>query len=216
MRPAVVPAFGLALTLAAVIAAALLYQRLPDATPIHFSIDGPADGFVHKPLGPFAYALMLGVLTLVMSLAPAISPNRFRMEPFAPSYRLIVCALLALIGWIDACVTAAGLGAPLDPSRAGLLGLGLMLMVVGNVMGKVTPNFFVGVRTPWTLASPEVWRRTHRTAGWALVALGAVVALAELFDAPPAAPFLALAAVAVGLIVYSYVIYRRLGAEPDQ
>ena len=211
MRRAIVPLFGLLLTACAVIAAALLYQHLPEATPVHFGLNGQADGFVGKPLGPFVYALMLAGLTAAVSILPAISPMRFSMDAFASSYRLIVCAVLALIAWIDAAVTAAGLGAPFDPGRASLVGLGLMLMVVGNVLGKVTPNFFIGVRTPWTLASPEVWRRTHRLAGWVFVGLGALMALTSAFGAPPAAPLLAIVAAAAGLVLYSYVIYRRIG-----
>ena len=214
MNRAFVPVFGLLLSAAALAAAALLYPRLPEATPVHWGLSGQPDNFVGKPWGPFVFGLMLLGLTLVMSLLPAISPTRFRIEPFASSYRLIAGCVLGLIAWIDAMTTAAALGAPLDPLRGGIVGLGLVLAVTGNVLGKVTPNFFIGVRTPWTLASPEVWRRTNRAAGWVMVTLGALVALGAALGAPVKALLLAVLAAALGLVAYSYLLYRRI--EPRE
>jgi uncharacterized membrane protein len=60
------------------------------------------------------------------------------------------------------------------------VGVGLLLAVIGNELGHVRPNYFVGIRTPWTLADPEVWRRTHRVGGRAFAALGALIALGPL------------------------------------
>lgn len=216
MNRAFVPIFGLVLTAAAFVAAVLLYPRLPEATPVHWGISGQPNGYVDKPWGPFVFPLMLLGLTAVFSLLPVISPARFRMEPFAASYRLIVCGVLGLIAWIDAMVTAAALGAPLDLSRAIFVGLGLMLAVTGNVAGKVTPNFFVGVRTPWTLASPEVWRRTNRAAAWVMVILGGLMALGATLGAPMMALLVALLAAGLGLVVYSYVLYRRIEPREPQ
>lgn len=216
MNRAVIPLFGLALTGATALAAALLYARLPEAMPVHFDLNGQPDGFAHKPFGPFMFPTMIGVFTLLLSVLPLISPRRFEMDAFASSYRLIACALLGLIAWIDAVTTAAGLGASLDPGRAGLVGAGLMFMAVGNVLGKLTPNFFVGVRTPWTLANPEVWRRTHRVGSWIFVLAGAGVALTAAFGEPVAPAVLLLIAAVLGLGVYSYLVYRKLERRGDE
>jgi uncharacterized membrane protein len=214
MKRAFVPLFGLSLTAAMMVAAALLYPRLPEAVPVHWGLSGQADGFVHKPLGPFVFPLIQLAITVTMSLAPVISPAKFRMEGFASSYRVIICAALSLTAWIFAAATAAELGAPLDPGRAALVGLGLMLAVIGNVFGKTTPNFFIGVRTPWTIASPEVWRRTNRAAAWVMVMLGALVALGAVIGAPFLALIGAIIAVGIGLVAYSYILYRRI--EPRE
>jgi uncharacterized membrane protein len=216
MNRAFVPVFGLALTAAALAASALLYAHLPEATPVHWGLSGQANGYVAKPWGPFVFPLMLLALTAVFSLLPVISPARFRVEPFAASYRLIAGCVLGLIAWIDAVVMAAGLGAPLDPNRAVFVGLGLVLAVTGNVIGKVTPNFFIGVRTPWTIASPEVWRRTNRAAAWVMVVLGALMALGALLGASMLVLLLAVLAASLGLVVYSYVLYRRLEPQEPQ
>jgi uncharacterized membrane protein len=217
MNRAFVPLFGLVLTAAAFAAAALLYTRLPEATAVHWGLSGQPNGFVDKPWGPFVLPLTLLGTTALMSLAPIISPWRFRMEPFAASYRLIACCVLGLVAWINAVSMAEALGAPLDLNRAVFVGLGLLLAVTGNVFGKVTPNFFIGVRTPWTLANPEVWRRTNRAAAWVFVVLGGLMALGAVIGAPMAALLVAVLAAALGLVVYSYVLYRRIEPrEPQQ
>lgn len=214
MNRASVPIFGLLLTAAAFAASALLYARLPQAFPVHIGLRGEPDGFVDKPWGPFFFPLMLLGLTALMGLAPFVSPNRFRIEPFAASYRTIACAILGLIAWIDGMLTASVLGAPVDPGRASVVGIGVVIALTGNLYGKVTPNFFVGVKTPWTIASPEVWRRTHRLAAWVMVGAGALVALGAAVGAPIWALFVALIAAALAPPLYSYVIYRRL--EPQE
>ena len=105
-----------------------------------------------------------------------------------------------------------GLGHHADVERVVNLGLGLLLLVIGNYLGKVTRNFFVGIRTPWTLASDEVWLRTHRIGGWLFVAGGAVILIAG-FIGPASALAVTLSviiAIALFLTVYSYVVYRRV------
>lgn len=99
-------------------------------------------------------------------------------------------------------------------------GLGLFLVIAGNLMGKLTRNFFVGIRTPWTLASDEVWLRTHRLGGKILVLAGIVVFVLGLLGVR--APWkLVVILVAVSIpVAYSYVIYRRIegfkNGTPDE
>lgn len=91
-------------------------------------------------------------------------------------------------------------------------GTALLFVVVGNVLGQIRPNFFVGIRVPWTLADEEVWRRTHRLAArvWVLGGL-ACLALAPV-QAPwsPHAFVACLSVMGLAPVVYSYAIFRRL------
>jgi uncharacterized membrane protein len=77
-------------------------------------------------------------------------------------------------------------------------------------MGKLGKNFFIGIRTPWTLASDEVWFRTHRLGGKLFVLAGLLVFAAGVFGAGPFAPMAAIGAAALVSVVYSYLLYRRL------
>jgi uncharacterized membrane protein len=104
------------------------------------------------------------------------------------------------------------LGHRVDVDRAVNLGLGLLLIVIGNYLGKVTRNFFVGIRTPWTLASDEVWLRTHRLGGVLFVSGGAVILIGAFVGGVSALAVTTtvIIGIAAFLTVYSYVIYRRI------
>ena len=91
------------------------------------------------------------------------------------------------------------------------MALGLLFVVLGNVMGKIRPNWFVGVRTPWTLSSKKSWTKTHRLAGWLFIAMGLLAAAWGLLQS--AWMFGLMLAFDGGcvlaIVVYSYLVYRN-------
>ena len=87
-------------------------------------------------------------------------------------------------------------------------------MIFGNVLGKVTRNFFVGIRTPWTLANEEVWYRTHRLAGKLFVVAGLLVVTTSLAGLGTWTIFVSVGLATLVPVVYSYVIYRKLEGLP--
>ena len=115
-------------------------------------------------------------------------------------------------------IELAGAGYALPMSTIAPLAVGVLLMVLGNYMGKLRRNFFMGIRTPWTLASEAVWERTHRMAGWLFVLGGAVMVVAALAGAVRGRLLLAvIVVVALVPVVYSYFVYRRLeGRHPSE
>ena len=102
------------------------------------------------------------------------------------------------------------MGKPVDMTRGVEAGIGLLLAVVGNFFGKLTRNFFVGIRTPWTLASDEVWMRTHRLAGKLFVVAGLAMFVLALAGAGPISMMIVVGAAALVSVVASYVFYRRI------
>jgi uncharacterized membrane protein len=203
---------SLALVAGAFVAAAVLYSRLPELVPTHWNVRGVADGFTPKPWGPFVLPLvMLGVFALLSAL-PRISPRGYRMDRFLRVYKILQTTILAFLFLVTLLVLLAGVGSPVPMERAILAATGLLFIVLGNFMGKLTKNFFVGIRTPWTLASDEVWLRTHRLGGKLFVLAGAGFVLAGLLGGGAVAPLIgaALVAAVVIPIVFSYVLYRRL------
>lgn len=93
--------------------------------------------------------------------------------------------------------------------RAIYAGVGVLLVVMGSFLGKVTKNFFVGIRTPWTLASDEVWLRTHRLGGKLLVLAGVATLISGLLGGGPIPLLVAVLIAAVVPVAYSYFIYRQ-------
>lgn len=203
-------AVGAGFVLLAFGAAAALYGRLPESVPTHWNASGVADGFTTKPLGPFLLPLtMLGTYLLLLVL-PRVSPRGFRFDRFRGAWEMMLAAIMAFLFLVTVLALLAGTGAPLPMDRAIEAAVGLLFVVLGNFMGKVTKNFFVGVRTPWTLANDEVWLRTNRLAGKLFVLAGIVVFVSGILGLGKVV--LIVAAVVAGGIpaIYSFVIYRRI------
>lgn len=190
--------------------AAALYGRLPEAMPTHWNARGVADGFTAKPLGPFVMPLMMAGTWLLFLVIPLVSPRGYRVERFGRAFEIVQAAILSFMFLGTVLVLLSGIGAPVPMDRANHAGTGLMMVVAGNFMGKFTKNFFVGIRTPWTLASDEVWLRTHRLGGKLFVLGGLALVVSGLLGGGMV-PFVLSIAVAAGVpVVYSYVLYRRI------
>lgn len=156
---------------------------------------------------PLILVAILG-LTLVL---PWLSPRKFDLDRFRGTFQYIMFLLMVLLAYVH---FAALLGSLLErwvnPSSLVFAGLFLVFACLGNVLGKVRRNFYVGWRTPWTLASEVVWVRTHRLAAWLFTAaslLGFVIVVTGIPVAYSLAPLLLAALVPV---VYSLVLYKYL------
>lgn len=203
-------ALSLLLTAAVVAATAFFWSGLPERVPVHWNLAGQVDGSGPRAmlwlLGPGLMALML-LLGLVL---PWLSPARFDVRRFEPTYTYLIAVLVAMFGYIDALLLAAALGVSVDMARAVPAGVFMLLILVGNPLGKVKRNFFIGIRTPWTLASERVWYATHRVAARLMVGSG-VLGLLSLWMAAPHWFSLVLMVAWAGIAVgYSLACYKRL------
>ncbi|MGC1548989.1 MAG: SdpI family protein [Rhodanobacter sp.] len=197
------------ITVAAVVAV-WLYPRLPAVVPTHWDMNGHINGYMPRFWAAAMPALMIFGLAVLAMLLPAISPRRFEIAPFAQAYGIVMLATqgLMLVVGLSTLLSGAGYAVPI-PTIV-MLSVGVLFMVMGNYMGKLRKNFFVGIRTPWTLASDAVWERTHRFGGWLFMLAGLVVVIAALVGAPPRLLVVVLLAVTVISCGYSFLIYRRL------
>jgi uncharacterized membrane protein len=202
---------GLVVLAFAIVAA--VYDRLPDYVPTHWNASGAIDARMAKPWGPFMLPLTMAGVFVLLRVLPHISPRDYEMDPFRPAYGAMQLAILSLLFAMSICVVLAGLGWAVPVNRVVAVGMGVLLVIVGNFMGKVTMNYFAGIRTPWTLADPEVWLRTHRFAGKVLVLAGLVSAVAGLLGADMRLVVAIVVVAALVPAVYSYLIYRRLERE---
>jgi uncharacterized membrane protein len=210
MKVGLAPVAGLAAFGLAIAATLVLYDRLPALTPVRWDVHGQVDGVVAKPWGPFVSPLMIAGFALLALVLPAISPKQFRIEPFGKAFDRMMLALIALPVLITVSELASALGAPPFIARIVPAAVGLMLIVFGDMMSKTTPNFFVGIKTPWTLADPEVWRRTHRLAGRLFVIAGVFFVLAGAAGIDLLIPFILAVAAALAPVAYSYWLYRKI------
>lgn len=188
---------------------ALIYPELPARVPVHWNAAGEIDGWGARPalLIHSAFMLGLGALWLVL---PKVSPRRFAVDGFEGTWWFCGMVMVCLFAYLQ-CIhlwAAFRPGFPMD--RALLGGLGLLFVLLGNVMGKVRRNFWLGIRTPWTLANERVWYATHRLAARSMV-VGGLPALAAAFGALPGpVAVAALIGSALVPVAYSLVYYKRL------
>jgi uncharacterized membrane protein len=190
--------------------AALFYDRVPDPVPAHWSFAGQVDGWMAKPLGVFAVPLLALLVSLLVAVLPDLAPRRFATAPLQRVYPTIVAALAGLMLLVTFASLRAATGAGSSPQAGVLAGLGVFCVVVGNVLGKLTRNFFVGIRTPWTLANSQVWERTHRFAGPVFVIGGILLVSTSLSNVSRAVTMLLLGLIFLTPVVYSYLAWRHI------
>ncbi len=194
----------------AFIVAAVLYPSLPEQIPIHWNAQGEVDGYMQKPGGVLIMPAMALFTYIIMKLIPIISPRGFRTDKFSDVIEVLQVTLVGFMSIVAVLVLLEARGMNVYISELITAGIGLLFVIIGNYLGKVRKNFFIGIRTPWTLASDEVWYRTHRIGGRLFMLSGATIWIGALFRLP----LTWTVGVAIGLVlipvVYSYFLYRRI------
>lgn len=189
---------------------AYFYPALPEQMPMHWNYAGQVDGYGGRwqvwLLGP---GIMSGFLLLAVVL-PYLSPKQFEVQASGSTYGYLMAVPIALFGGIELLVLCNGLGIKFDMARVLNYVLFAALILIGNPMGKVKRNFFMGVRTPWTLASERVWYATHRLAGKLMVGTGLLGLCATWFGAPQWLLLIVMLAWAPVASGYSLLLYKRL------
>jgi uncharacterized membrane protein len=186
------------------------WSTLPDQVPIHFDPGGDPNGYGSKLIYIF---LPIGVY-FIMLVLPYIDPRKSNYEIFGSTYfklRVILCLFFGIIDTIVVYNTLHGI------EKMGLLlpiSVFLLFTLLGNYMGNFRPNYFVGIKVPWTLNNDVVWTRTHKMAG-KLWFWGGLIGIASLFFVKNFAlvmvPIIIL--IIVVPIVYSYIIYQKISKQ---
>src|SRR5437899_12263677 len=169
--------FGLVIAALAVAMSVWAYPQLPPTVATHWSLNGAPDGFCSRLWALAIVPLVLVVMTAVFNVLPKVDPRRENYAKFLSSYWLIANAVIVFLLVAHGMIIAAGLGFALKIDRLMPLGIGLLFVFLGNFLTRVGPNWFVGIRTPWTLSSDAFGRRKHRTVGGVCVVCGSVVYL---------------------------------------
>jgi len=195
--------------------AAITWQHAPGRIPTHWGANGEVNGYGGKFEGLLLIPLVSLAIYLLFLFLPRIDPARANYAHFAGAYNVIrftVLLFLALLYgvmhlWIRGHRTPMEAIAPMFT--------GGLFVVMGTVMGRLRPNWFVGIRTPWTLSSRLSWAKTHRVAGWVFTVVGLLLVTA---GALRSTRFLivTIALMGVGILgtfAYSYFVWRD---DPDR
>lgn len=191
---------------------AIFYKDLPAELPTHWGPSGVADDYTSK-LGTFfmLHGLMIGMYVMMVFL-PKIDPKKANYKMFEKGYFVIVNGMLLLFLAIDLGTIYIGLGHKLEMAKLICVLVGILFIVIGNYMQQVKTNYFVGVKTPWTLSNETVWNKTHRVGARCFMISGFLIMVSFLFPMKWIIWIVISSAVISSAvpIVYSYVIYKKI------
>jgi uncharacterized membrane protein len=202
---------GLVILALSVALAAVFYPRMPAQMADHWNAAGEVNGYMPRLVSLLISPAIIALTWLVFFAIPRIDPLKKNILQFRAIYDWLIVVVLLFILGIGVQVILWNLQVRVSPNQTLPVAFGLLCIFMGQLLGRAKRNYFVGIRTPWTLASDVVWEKTHRLGRWLFTVAG-VVSLLGVFFGRYALPFIlvpALASAAV-LVLYSYLVYSRL------
>jgi uncharacterized membrane protein len=194
----------------AVLAGIAVYSRLPDLVPSHWNAAGQIDDTMPKFWGVFLVPIIVVVLLGLFLLIPQIDPLKANIAQFRGIFNTFILAFVVYMLYVYALTLVAALGYPFNMTLMLIPAVGLLFIGVGYMISKAKRNFFIGIRTPWTLSNDTVWDETHQLGSKLFMFAGVVTILsAFLGETGIWLMMAALFAAAIVPIVYSYFAYRR-------
>jgi len=202
----------LILSLASWGALLLLIPELPDRIPMHWGLDGQVDRWGDRN-NMIWLGAMGSMVWALMTWLPKIDPGRANYKLFKKSYRVLRGAIVALLSGISWITVVYSMNSSVNVILLIKIFIGITLIVIGNLLSRIRPNWFTGIKTPWTLADPVIWKKTHRVGGYLMVSGGIIFMVSAVF-LPGASGFWIPIGVLLGGvvfdIVYSAVLWRKL------
>ena len=196
---------------AAIIASALTYPSAPPRIATHWDLQGHPNGWSNRVWGVWMIPLFLIGMWALLRFLPVIDPRGRNYAKFGGAFEGIMISLMLFLLGLHLVVLRAALGYPVNLQRVLPIGVGVLFVVIGNLLPRARPNWFIGLKTPWTLSSDRVWEKTHRLGGRIFVAGGIIMILAAFVSAQWAhvVLFAVILLCSAGVMVYSYLEWRR-------
>ena len=190
---------------------AYAYGLLPAQVASHWGISGEPNGYMPAIFGAFFLPGLMAVLFAIFIAIPKIDPLRANTEAFKTEYYRFVLVILSFMFLIYAQSILWNLGTEISFNLTMPVLLGCLFFYVGILLEKAKRNWFIGIRTPWTLSSDEVWVKTHKLGSKLFKAVGVASVVSVLLPAYALVIVIGLiVGAAVALVVYSYMVYTKL------
>jgi len=203
--------------LAPFVAIPIVWDQLPSEIPIHWNFSGEADRYAPKLIGLLLLPMLSVVLYVMYGILPKIDPKRqidLKQRPVSALRKLMPVFLTAIFFF--------ALNKQLNPDAnivgGVLLMVAVLFMAIGNYMNTIQPNYFIGIRTPWTLQDNDVWRKTHRLGARVWVLGGGTLVLCWLvYDLATLKNlfFPILSVMVLAPVIYSYIAFREVSQTND-
>jgi len=193
---------------------ASIYSSLPASVPVHFDIDGRPNGYGSKGdfLGTQGILIIMSAFVyLLMKFLPAIDPKKY-VKYGEATFQKLALGIVFFMAALDIAIAYAAVHQSFEVGKLLLPIIGLLFAFIGNIMNSIKPNYFAGVRTPWTLEDPDTWRSTHRLASklWFFGGIGLTIAVLLLPNKAGMTVFLSIVGILVLIpVIYSYLYYKK-------
>ncbi len=203
--------FSLSLIIIGFLLSYYFFQNFPAQVPSHWNINGEVDAYS----GPLMAALMIPILMLVMYIGfffmPYLDPKKEQYADFSPVYHKFKELFLVFFLILYFLTGLSGLGYKIDIAFCVPVMIGWLFVAIGLLLRKIKMNWFVGIRTPWTLSSETVWTKTNKF-GSNLMMIAGVLIAATVLVANLYKIILFVGAVSLMVFatpIYSYILYRQ-------
>lgn len=198
------------LTVVSLLLSLTVFSSLPEQIPAHWNVHGTVDRFAPK-LTVFIFPGIIFLITILFQFMRRTDPNSDNYDKFQREYHRYTFVIGLVFFAVQIMTIAAAFRMDFNVNLIFCLGIGSLFIFIGNLLPKTKHNYFIGIRTPWTLADEQNWFRTHRLAGKIWVLGGLIVALTALAPESFQVPvFLTvLAVMVVTPFVYSYTEFRK-------
>jgi len=192
------------------------YPSLPEKIVTHWNAQGIPDRWGSKFTGLFTFPLFMLFILLLMLIIPRIDPLRKNIQKFLQMYYTFFFFLFLFFIFVQLQATLWNLGVKISPNIFFPIGISFLMYVTSLLLSQARRNWFVGIRTPWTISSEEVWNKTHKL-GALLFKIVAIIALMGVLFPPYSIYFvlIPILSVAIFLVVYSYVLYTKLEKKEE-
>ena len=197
---------------AAILAGLLLWNRLPDPMASHWDVNDQVNGYTSKLAGVLMVPLIALGIFLLFLVIPSVDPLKANIVQFREAFNMFIILMVAFMLYVYGLSLAWNLGfTDFRMSGAMLPAVGLLFIFIGFLLRQARRNFFIGIRTPWTLSSDTVWNETHRIGAVLFMISGALAFLGGFLGGTTAFWFMFAPIIGstVFLLIYSYVLYQR-------
>lgn len=201
----------LILIAAAVLAGALFWDQLPESMASHWNENDQVDGYMSKFWGVWMMPLMVLGMFGIFLLVPVIDPLKANIAQFRNIFNLFILLITAFMLYVHGLTLAWNLGYEFRMSSAMLPFMGILFIFIGYMLRQAKRNWFIGIRTPWTLSSDTVWDKTHQLGSVLFIASGVLAFLGAFFGGTIALylTLIPMLGSALFVVLYSFVLYQR-------
>jgi uncharacterized membrane protein len=187
------------------------YPQMPDQMASHWNAKGEVDDYMSRFWGLAITPLILIAMALLFAAIPIIDPLKRNIKKFRKHFDTFIILIFLFMLAIHLMVIAANLGKPIRFNVLMPIALGILFFYIGNLCKHAKRNWFIGIRTPWTLSSEKVWDKTHKL-GAILFKASGIIAIIGAFFGPYALWFVLIPVIATAIItiLYSYLEFRKI------